>query len=191
MKELLKALAAFQDEVPVIYKGTEGYGYNYADMGNIFEIIKPLLKTHGLAFTQVLDGKNIKTILFHVESGETLEGSLEIDTSVKLGNMNTYQVFGAAVTYYRRYSLSCMLGLVTDEDGDGQEKKCKTTPTPTTPPVKKEVKKQPNKDKSPISDANFNLALKGTKIQIQNVIDQYQLSESQTEVLKGAKKKAK
>lgn len=34
--------------------------------------------------------------------------------------MNKFQVIGSAVTYYRRYSLSAALGLVTDLDNDAQ-----------------------------------------------------------------------
>ena len=44
MKNLFKSLAAFQQEVPVIHKGTQGYGYTYADLPKIFETINPLLK---------------------------------------------------------------------------------------------------------------------------------------------------
>ena len=33
--------------------------------------------------------------------------------------MNEYQGFGSGVTYYRRYAISCALGLVTDVDNDG------------------------------------------------------------------------
>jgi hypothetical protein len=118
MKELYKALADFQNEVPVIHEDTKGYNYTYANLNTIFATIKPLLKKHGLTFTQLLDGKNLKTILIHIESGETLEGSVEIETNVKLASMNHYQVFGSAITYFRRYSLSCVLGLITDKDID-------------------------------------------------------------------------
>ena len=43
MKNLFKALAQFQQEVPTIHKGTQGYGYSYADLPTIFEKINPLL----------------------------------------------------------------------------------------------------------------------------------------------------
>ena len=118
MKNIYKALAEFQNEVPVIHEDTKGYNYTYANLNTIFDTIKPLLKKHGLSFTQLLDGKNLKTVLFHIESGETLEGSVEIETDVKLASMNHYQVFGSAITYFRRYSLSCLLGLITDKDVD-------------------------------------------------------------------------
>lgn len=122
MKHLFKALANFQQEVPVIHKGTQGYGYSYADLPTIFEVINPLLKKHGLGFTQLLNTKEgvttISTNLFHVESGENIESNVEIP-KVQLAKMNDYQSFGSGVTYYRRYSLSSCLGLVTDKDLDG------------------------------------------------------------------------
>lgn len=50
MKNIYKALAEFQQECPVIHKGTSGFNYSYADLPAIFEIINPLLKKHGLDF---------------------------------------------------------------------------------------------------------------------------------------------
>jgi hypothetical protein len=58
MKHLFKALADFQQEVPVIHKATQGYGYTYADLPKILEVINPLLKKHGLGFTQLLNSKD-------------------------------------------------------------------------------------------------------------------------------------
>jgi hypothetical protein len=119
MKNLFKSLAAFQQEVPVIHKGTKGYGYSYADLPAIFEVINPLMKKHKLGFTQLLGDGNIKTMIFHTESGETLESEVTIPNNVVLKGMNEFQVTGSAITYYRRYSLSAILGLVTDKDTDG------------------------------------------------------------------------
>ena len=68
MKHLFKALADFQQEVPVIHKATQGYGYTYADLPKILEVINPLLKKHGLGFTQLINGTQIATCLFHIES---------------------------------------------------------------------------------------------------------------------------
>jgi hypothetical protein len=135
MKNLFKALANFQYEVPVIHKGTKGYGYSYADLPTIFDVINPLLKKHGLGFTQLLNTKEgvtyISTNIFHIESGENIESNVEIP-SVQLAKMNDYQAFGSGVTYYRRYALSSALCLVTDKDLDGsgeQIKKKESKPT--------------------------------------------------------------
>lgn len=118
MKNLFKALAEFQQEVPVIHKGTTGYGYSYADLPAIFGVINPLLKKHGLGFTQLMEGQSIKTIIFHTESGEQLESTTDIPQNVTLKGMNDFQVLGSAITYIRRYALSSALGLVTDKDTD-------------------------------------------------------------------------
>lgn len=129
MKSLYKALAAFQAEVPNIYKNSTGYGYKFSDLGEINDIIKPLLTKNGLGYVQPLDGESLKTIIFHVESSESIESSVAIPQHVQLAKMNEFQVLGSAITYLRRYSLSSMLGLITDEDADaaGEQVKPKAT----------------------------------------------------------------
>jgi hypothetical protein len=121
-KELLKALADFQQEVPVIHKGTQGYGYSYADLPSIFQIINPLMKKHGIGFTQVLNTKDgvtyLSTIIFHIESGDSIESTCEIPR-IQIAKMNDYQAFGSGITYFRRYCLAASLCLVTDVDNDG------------------------------------------------------------------------
>ncbi len=118
MKHLLKSLAAFQQEVPVIHKGSQGYGYSYADLPAIFEVINPLMQKHSLGFTQSVDGTKLTTTVFHTESGEQITAAADIPMNVDLKGMNAYQVLGSAITYMRRYQLSAMLGLVTDKDTD-------------------------------------------------------------------------
>ena len=117
MKNLIKSLAEFQNECPIIHKDTKGHNYTYADLPQIFSVINPLLKKHKLCFTQLLENNGIRTILFHVESGEQLESFTSIPT-VKLGAMNEFQSIGAGISYFRRYSISSLLGLVTDKDTD-------------------------------------------------------------------------
>lgn len=145
MKNLLKALAKFQQEVPVIHKGTKGFGYSYADLPAIFEVINPLMQKNKLGFTQLLGDGNIKTIIFHTESGEMLESEVTIPNNVVLKGMNEFQVTGSAITYYRRYSLSAILGLVTDKDTDGSGSK-QEAPKPAAKPMpKKEALTQNHK----------------------------------------------
>ena len=118
MQNIYTALAAFQAECPTIAKSETGYGYNFASLDSILKVVNPLLAKHGLAFTQPLDGKSVKTVLFHIESGDTVESTVEIPQDVQLAKMNQFQVLGSAITYLRRYSLVSILGLVTDEDTD-------------------------------------------------------------------------
>lgn len=126
---MLKALADFQQEVPVIHKGTQGYGYTYADLPAVFEKINPLLKKHGLGFYQAVNGTQVKTVIFHTGTGETIESETDIPQNVELKGMNAFQVLGSAITYIRRYALSSLLGLVTDKDTDASGEKEETTIT--------------------------------------------------------------
>lgn len=129
MKNLYKSLASLQQEVPVILKDTSGYGYKYADLPAIFEVINPLMAKHGLGFYQAVNGTKIKTVIFHIESAETLESDTDIPQGVQLKGMNDFQVLGSAITYIKRYALSALLGLVTDKDTDGAGEQIKSTET--------------------------------------------------------------
>lgn len=128
MKNYYQAFAKFKQSVPIIFKGTQGYGYKYADLPTIVEIIKPYLKKAGLEYQQDLeseDGKTyIRTTLFHIESGENHSSRLEI-FKISLKGMNDYQSFGSGITYFRRYSLGVKLGLITDIDNDASGQQVK------------------------------------------------------------------
>ena len=126
-ENIYKSLAAFQQECQVIHKGTKGYGYSYADLPSILSVINPLLKKHKLGFTQLLDGTELRTILFHVSSGDTIESCVAIPQGVQLKGMNEFQVYGSAITYFRRYAISSLLGIVTDKDTDAGGEQIKPT----------------------------------------------------------------
>ena len=172
MKHLFKSLAAFQQEVPVIHKGTQGFGYSYADLPAIFEKINPLLSKHGLGFTQLLDTKEgvdyIATVIFHIESGETLESKVAIP-QVTLKGMNDYQSFGSGVTYFRRYALSSALGLVTDKDTDASGEQVKHEP------------KKPNIDQKRLGKALE--AIAEGKYTKEELLANFSLTDSQIKLL--------
>ena len=169
MKNLFKALAAFQQEVPVIHKGTQGYGYSYADLPKIFEVINPLLQKHGLGFTQLINGQQIVTILFHCESGESIESKTDIPM-IQLKGMNDYQSFGSGITYFRRYCLSTILGIVTDKDTDAAGEQ-----------VKIDIKKP----KPKITNDRFLKAVEAIKVgkyELAELITTFDLDEEQLEI---------
>ena len=146
-ENIYKSLAAFQQECQVIHKGTKGYGYSYADLPTILSVINPL-----------------RTILFHVSSGDTIESCVAIPQGVQLKGMNEFQVYGSAITYFRRYAISSLLGIVTDKDTDAGGEQIKPT----------------------LDESTFLKALdaiqnnKYTKKQLQ---DKYSLSSKQTKTL--------
>lgn len=139
---LFKALASFQQEVPAIHQNTKGFSYTYANLAKIFETINPLMKKNGLGFTQQLGNNDlgfttITTVIFHAESGESIDSTMIIPDDVKLKGMNDFQIMGSAITYYRRYALSAVLGLVTDKDTDAsgeQEKPAQKRQAPKAKP---------------------------------------------------------
>ena len=181
MKNLLKALSGFQKEVPVIHKGTQGYGYSYADLPTIFDKINPLLQKHGLGFSQLVGENNITTILFHTETGETMQTTTNIPQGVQLKGMNDFQVLGSAITYIRRYALSSILGLVTDKDTDAGGEQVKT--------IKEAVKEKINLKKDGHAWANVVEKLSSGKVGISQVEAVYNLSpEIKNELLKIVKK---
>lgn len=132
MKNLFKALADFQQEVPILHKNSAGYSYTYTDLPEILRTINPLLKKHGLGFTQPLKANELKTIVFHAESGESIESSVTIPEETMKG-INKYQSLGSGITYMRRYALSSLLGLVTDKDMDASTMEDKLSRIETLP----------------------------------------------------------
>ena len=115
--KLFKAIADFQQEAPVLLRDTDGYGYKYVTFDHIVAQIKPLLKKFNLGFSQIVEGTGLTTIIFHTESGDSIEGTAEIP-DIDMKSMNKYQSFGAGITYFRRYALTSMLGLLSDKDID-------------------------------------------------------------------------
>lgn len=176
MKHLFKALAEFQQEVPVIFKGTTAgsgnFAYQYADLPAILNVINPLMQKHGLGFTQLTNHKDgvdyLVTVVFHVESGETLETSLRLMPDVELKGQNIFQSYGSQLTYFRRYGISQILGLVTDKDTDavGETTKKKTFPNERF-------------------ETGMNMVFKGeiTKEQFLKAVKGYELTEDQSKQL--------
>lgn len=135
--EIYKAFIAFQNECPkltlnstvnVRTKSGATYNFKYADLTTIHDTVKPLLSKHKLGFTQLFDGHNVITLLIH-ETGQTIKSSFDI--SNYLTNTNP-QDAGGVITYFKRYSLSAILGLTSEEDDDanaaiGNEIKSKKT----------------------------------------------------------------
>jgi hypothetical protein len=140
--ELFKALEQFQSECPIIPKGKKGFGYNYAELSKTIEIIRPILHKNNIGFTQLIYGTgNLKTIIFHTESGQSLENDLILPTGIEMKGMNLFQTDGAKFTYYKRYCLLSMLSVFSEDediDAKGQVKQPEAQ-KPAQPPVKRKL----------------------------------------------------
>lgn len=116
---LAKAQADFppipRDRTVTVRTRTGGeYKFSYAPLDTIMEKIRPTLKANGLAFLQCLNGEFLTTTLLH-SSGEWMESDPMPVKVVEPGS----QAMGSAITYARRYALTALLGLVTEDDDDG------------------------------------------------------------------------
>ena len=119
--KLAEALAKAQGEIkPAAFDAVNPhFKSRYATLGAITEACKDALSKHGLAVVQGTtnagDGRvTVETMLIHA-SGEWIKSSL----SMKAERDNA-QGCGAVITYGRRYSLAAMVGVVADEDTDGE-----------------------------------------------------------------------
>lgn len=113
---IAKAVAEFQSKVPAIKKdGTNPhFKSKFATLESIIDGIKKPLQDAKLSYVQMPSGENeLVTVLMH-ESGEFFESTVKMAPKE-----NTPQGQGSAITYMRRYSLSAMLGLATEDDDDG------------------------------------------------------------------------
>ena len=96
----------------------EKYTFRYASLASVHAAIRKPLADNGLAYTQVLDswepGKIVLiTTLMHA-SGQFMRSVFP------LAAQQNMQAFGSALTYAKRYSLSAIVGIASDEDDDGQ-----------------------------------------------------------------------
>ena len=123
IKNLAEALCKFQGEVPVIpfdckvkvvTKSGSSYTFDYATMKSIKETCKPFLLKYGLSVSQFVGQNSITTILTH-SSGEFLLNEADFPGSKE----PTIQEYGSVITHMKRYCYSAVLGLVSDEDDDG------------------------------------------------------------------------
>lgn len=118
-ENIYAALLSFQKEMPTVAKGAENphFGSAYADLPSISEAVVPLLNKHGIIYTCVsresTDGKAwFVSTLHHVGSNTTIQAEIPLTGADP-------QKVGSAITYYRRYLLGMLTGVVTDKDDDG------------------------------------------------------------------------
>jgi hypothetical protein len=125
ISKLAEALSKMQGMTPPVAKGkTAGGGkftYSYADLSAIWEAIRAPLDKNGLSVTQVYsqeqDALKLITILMH-NSGQWIRSVLNVNTKDI-----DIQKIGSAMTYNRRYALSAILGISTEDDDDGESVK--------------------------------------------------------------------
>lgn len=158
------ALVKFQGEVESPKKTAEnpafkrdGKTLKYADLDAIIKTITPTLLKNGLSQHQFVDSETdtktvkVTTMLLH-ESGQFI---ISDQLTLPAENRGKYdaQSVGSAVTYGRRYSLSAILGIASENDDDansisGQDKANNQKEQPRTYNKPPEVKAATVEEKS-------------------------------------------
>lgn len=144
---LFSALCRAQSQLKEIPKKAQGYGYKYAPLEEIWSVIRAPLTENGLCVIQKIttdksDGKSyLVTILAHGPSGE-VESSEICIPSAQSKKMNEIQALGASITYIRRYALSALLSLTTEEDTDAKDLSSPAKTTTTTECISKSLADQ-------------------------------------------------
>lgn len=148
MSDILTRIAAVQQAVGAAKRSTEGYGYKYATLNDIWTLVKQAMADNRLGWTAAgaseivgaetdmptvyntltvavyeidHDGANLMEM---VKDGEALSSSYTYPATAA-------QQVGSFETYYRRYGLIHLLGLTTIADDDGKSSSPLPTPSLT------------------------------------------------------------
>lgn len=118
IEKLAAALATAQGEMKnaTLNKVNPHFKSKYADLAGIRDATVKVLSKHGLSVVQATSvtetGLVLHTRLLH-SSGQWIAGDYPLPM-----NMEKPQAMGSALTYARRYSLSAICGIASDEDDD-------------------------------------------------------------------------
>jgi len=141
--KVLKQIAIVKPLIPQFKKTKKGYGYNYAPLDAIDAVISPILLKNDLNYMhieEVIDEKNyLTTILYLVSDPTQLIYSRSLLNETTLSGMNVYQVLGSAITYFKRYHITSMLGQISESDNDGSANRTTTSAPMKTDKTNAEV----------------------------------------------------
>lgn len=117
--ELATALAQFQSEMTPVDKTANNpfFKSKYADLASVMKEAMPLTSKNGLAIVQFPGLLNENEVLYTQvthKSGQWMRSCMKLH----LGKQDA-QGQGSALTYAKRYAAMAALGIVADEDDDG------------------------------------------------------------------------
>jgi len=158
IKNVAVAMAKVTAEIQNPTRNQNGYGYKYATLDSILEKVRPILAKNGLSILQSQEIQEssiiVTTLLMHI-SGEYIETKAEAPFTTLKG-MNDYQSLGAGITYLRRYAISSLLNIASEEDTDAVSKQDNYSKPQNNP-------QQPNSQQNS-GNSNVDLKTLGIKI---------------------------
>lgn len=113
--EHIKDFIKLQQAIPIIKLNAvvnfNKVSFKYADLPSIHKVVKPLIGKHNFMLTYKITDNSVTACLLHV-SGESFTSSIQFTTS------QDDKQTGAKITYYKRYTISALLAIDTDDDKD-------------------------------------------------------------------------
>lgn len=121
IESIAAAIVSFQADCPIVaFDSTNPFLKNkYASLTAIISATKPHLAKNKLSVLQFVTAEGMATRILHA-SGEWIEGTTPMLALGEEKGKSSAQVLGSIITYLRRYAYSAALGIVSDEDKDGQ-----------------------------------------------------------------------
>ncbi len=145
-KNIYEALAAFQGELkPMAKTGHVEFptksgaklSFDYTPLGEIMATIYPLLSKHGLSVRHEVTEKGVEAIVSHEtyqvtelrteerqEENKLIKAFINVPDNqirsgvVRIGQGGDMKDTGSAITYARRYTLTMVLGISSEDDKD-------------------------------------------------------------------------
>lgn len=157
IQNLTKAMAEFQKAVKQPVKNADNpyFGSKYVPLESLVKAVMETGSPLGISFmqyTQVNENGDLGlcTVVMH-SSGEYMEFP---PLPIRPEN-NRPQATGSAITYARRYSLSSIFGIASEEDDDGNEASGLTRQVEqqAKQPTKQQQKQQPKAQQMKLNDA--------------------------------------
>lgn len=121
--EINKAMVKFHQEVKQPLKDADNpfFKSKYVPLESVVEAITDAAPKHGISFLQWALNDDagrvgVATLITH-ESGEFIE----FDPVFMNADKNTPQGAGSLISYLKRYTLSAIFGITSDQDDDGND----------------------------------------------------------------------
>lgn len=131
IEKIMSAIKAVQQGADPVKKDTKGQvgsrQYMYANLVDTWDTIKDLMNQNDLVVVQsptVAEnnvGHFFETTIYHTKSAQWIK-----ERMMMVLQRDDPQGIGAAITYYRRYMITSMLGLIPDDDNDAKDHRLAT-----------------------------------------------------------------
>lgn len=113
----MKALLEVQKEIEALSKDSKNpfFKSKYLDLPTLLKNVKPVLNKHGLILLQPVQEDLVFSTIVDAETEKLIAKSY-----ISLPDIKDPQKLGAAITYFRRYTLTSLLA-IEEQDDDGNK----------------------------------------------------------------------